>query len=104
MKNPLNFNTPDILQSELDAIHKALMLQEIFISKHAEAEAEAEEIPLVNMLEAVLVGTAVSKDLPNNSQNRVPGINFEYKIADGRHIRTKVSWFNGFWFITVHTI
>ncbi len=67
-------------------------------------EAEKEKIPLVAVLETILVETPVSKDLPRNSSKRIPGINFEHKIADGRWIRTKVAWVNNFLVITVHTI
>lgn len=104
MRNPFNFSTPEILQSELDAIHQALMLQEIEISPHAEHEADAENIPLSAMLEAILVGTATSKDLPNNALKRIPGINFERQLDDKRWIRTKVAWFDGLILVTVHTV
>jgi hypothetical protein len=104
MKNPFNFSIPEILQSELDAIHEALIFQEIQLSEHAAIEADAENIPLVAILETIFVGTAVSKDQPQNPNNRVPGINFEHKISDGRWIRTKVAWINNFLIITVHTI
>ena len=104
MKNPFDFSTSQILQIELDQIHKALIFQEIEISPHAEREANAENIPLVAILEAILVGTPVSKDLPNNDHNRTAGINFERQLDDKRWIRTKVSWFDGYVIITVHTI
>ncbi len=104
MRNPFNFSTPEILQSELDAIHEALIFQEIQFSQHAQEEADKEKIPLVAVLETILVGTPVSKDLPRNAGKRIPGINFEHKIADERWIRTKVAWVNNFLVITVHTI
>jgi hypothetical protein len=104
MKNPFNFSTSDILQSELDAIHEALIFQELDVTPHAEREAAAEKIPLLALLEAVLVGRPVSKDLPKNSLNRVAGINFEHQMDDKRWIRVKVAWVDGFFVITVHTI
>ncbi len=104
MKNPFDFSTSQILQIELDRIHEALIFQEIEISPHAEHEANAENIPLVAILEAILVGTATSKDLPDNAQDCTPGINFERQLDDKRWIRTKVSWFDGYIIITVHTI
>ena len=104
MKNPFDFSTSDILQSELDGIHEALVRQEIEMTPHAVDEATAEGIPIVAVLETIFVGTAVSKDLPGNANQRVPGINFEYKITDGRWVRTKVAWLNGYLIITVHSI
>ena len=104
MRNPFDFSTSEVLKSELDAIHAALERQQISISEHAEIEARAEKISLVYVLEAVLVGTAVSKDLPGNTLKRTPGINFEHKIPDGRWIRTKVAWVGKYLIITVHTI
>ncbi len=104
MRNPFDFRTAAVLQIELDRIHEALMLQEIEISPHAEQEADAENIPLSALLEAILVGTAISKDLPDNTQKRVPGINFERQLDDKRWIRTKVAWFDGYVVITVHTV
>jgi hypothetical protein len=104
MKNPFDFSTLDILQSELDAIHEALIFQELDVTPHAEREALAEKIPLLALLEAVLVGRPVSKDLPKNNLNRVAGINFEHQMDDKRWIRVKVAWVDGFFVITVHTI
>jgi hypothetical protein len=104
MKNPFDFSTPEILQSELDAIHEALIFQELDVTPHAEREAAAEKIPLLALLEAVLVGRPVSKDLPKNNLNRVAGINFEHQMDDKRWIRVKVAWVDGFFVITVHTI
>jgi hypothetical protein len=104
MRDPFDFATPNILKSELDSIHEALVRQEIEFTPHAVDEADAEQISLVQVLETVFVGTAVSKDLPGNMNGRVPGINFEHNLADGRWIRTKVAWLNGYLVITVHSI
>ena len=104
MKNPFDFSTTEISRDELSAIHDALVFQEIDISPHAEREAAAENIPLVTLLETILVGRPVSKDLPGNDKKRVPGINFEHQMDDGRWIRVKVAWVDGYFIITVHTI
>ena len=104
MKNPFDFSTSNILKSELDAIHEALIQQQIGITEHAEFEANTENIPLIDVFETLLVGTATSKDLPGNLKKRVPGINFEHKIADGRRIRLKVAWLDNYLVITVHSI
>jgi hypothetical protein len=88
----------------LNAIHEALIRQEIDITPHAEKAAEDESILLYELLEAILVGAAVSKDLPENTQDRIPGINFEHRTGDGRWIRVKVAHIDGYFVITAHTI
>ncbi len=99
-----DFSTSDILDWELDLIHTALWREEIKIHPHAFAAAQDEDIPPVALFEAILLGKAVSKDLPDNEQSRKPGINFEYQIPDGRWIRVKVTYFDSHIVITVHTI
>jgi hypothetical protein len=46
----------------LDSIHAALVRQEIEISQHAADAAADDNLSLVQLLEAVLVGIPVSKD------------------------------------------
>jgi hypothetical protein len=58
-----------------------------------------EDIPLVNVLEVILVGVASSKDLPGNPQARLPRINFEHHIQDGRNVHVKVARLDGYWVI-----
>jgi hypothetical protein len=101
---PFDFSTDQILAWELDRIHEALIHQEINLTDHAINAAGDEDIPLVDVLEVILVGVASSKDLPGNAQARLPGINFEHRIQDGRNVRVKVAWLDGYWVITVHTI
>jgi hypothetical protein len=99
-----DFSTISILDWELDLIHTALWREEIKIHPHAFAAAQDENIPPVALFEALLLGKAVSKDLPDNALSRKPGINFEYRIPDERWIRVKVTYFDSYVVITVHTI
>ena len=99
-----DFSTSEILEWELDFIHTALWREEIKIHPHAFAAAQDEDIPPVALFEAILFGKAISKDLPNNDLARMTGINFEYQIPDKRWIRVKVSFFDSYIVITVHTI
>jgi hypothetical protein len=101
---PFDFTTDEILTWELDGIHDALIRQEINLTEHAINAAGDEDILLVDVLEAILVGTPTSKDLPDNPLDRIPGINFSHHIRDGRSVRVKVAWLNGYWVITVHTV
>jgi hypothetical protein len=102
--NAFDYTTPEILEWELDLIHTALWREEIKIHPHAFAAAQDEDIPPVALFEAILFGKAISKDLPSNELSRKPGINFEYQIPDKRWIRVKVSFFDSYIVITVHTI
>ena len=99
-----DFSTLEILEWELNLIHTALWHEEIKIHPHAFAAAQDEDIPPVALFEAILLGKAVSKDLPSNDLSRKAGINFEYQIPDKRWIRVKVSYFDSYIVITVHTI
>lgn len=99
-----DFSTTEILDWELKNIDNALLREEIRITKHAQLAAQDDNISFVQLFEAILVGTAVSKDLPDNKKQRIPGINFEHKIKDGRWIRIKVAWLEGYAVITAYQI
>ncbi len=104
MPDAFDFTTSYILDWELDLIHNALDRQQIEITDHAFLAAQDDNIPPVALLEAVLIGVAVSKDLPDNQLQRIPGINFEHRIKDGRWIRVKVAWINNYAIITVYNV
>ena len=99
-----DFGTAEILEWELEAIHKALMQQKIIIAKHAFDAADDEGIAYTAILETLLVGLAVSKDLPHNPLGRKAGMNFEHLLDDRRWIRVKVSWNGQYFVVTVHTV
>ncbi len=99
-----DFTTTEIFQWELEAIHRALLGKKVIITVHARRAAQADKVALVELLEAVLVGVPVSKDLPDNDLQRVPGINYEHRISDNRWIRVKVAWIDRYAVITVYKI
>ena len=99
-----DFSTTEILDWELKNIDNALLREEIRITKHAQLAAQEDNVSFVQLFEAILVGTPVSKDLPNNKLNRIPEINLDHKIKDGRWIRIKVAWLEGYAVITVYQI
>jgi hypothetical protein len=103
MMDAFDFTTSEILDWELEKIHNALLREEVGISRHARDAAKDDNISLVQLLESILVGTAVSKDLPNNPLERIPGINYEHRIDD-RWIRLKVAWFEGYVVVTAYEI
>ncbi len=104
MAEVFDFTTTEIFQWELEAIHRALLDKKVIITVHARRAAQADKVALVELLEAVLVGVAVSKDLPENDLQRVPGINFEHQISGHRWIRVKVAWIDRYAIITVYKI
>ena len=103
MMDAFDFTISEILDWELEKIHNALLREEVGISRHAKDAARDDNISLVQLLESILIGTAVSKDLPNNLLERVPGINYEHQIDD-RWIRVKVAWFEGYVVVTAYEI
>jgi hypothetical protein len=103
MTDAFDFTTSEILDWELEKIHNALLRKEIIVITHARIAARADRVTLVQLLETILVGTPVSKDLPDNSLARVAGINYEH-LADGRWIRVKVAWLEEYAVITVYKI
>jgi hypothetical protein len=104
IEEAFDLKTEQIHRWEEDLIHVAIMEKQIRIENHGVNAAADEGIQLVDVLRVVLVGVAVSKDIPGNALRRQPGINFEGEIPDGRNIRVKVSWDQGYAVITVHTI
>ena len=104
MADAFDFSTSEILDWELEKIHNALLHEAVIITTHARKAARADRVTLVELLEAVLIGTPASKDLPNNQLDRIPGINYEHRIKDGRWIRVKVAWIEEYAVITVYTI
>lgn len=103
MPEAFDFSTSEILDWEIERIHLALLQKQIRIEPHAVTEADYDNIPLVKVLEAILVGIPVSKDLPNNPLNRVPGINYEHQ-HESRWFRVKVAFIGKYAVITVHKI
>ncbi len=99
-----DFTTTEILDWELEAIHRALLEKKIIITIHARRAARDDKIGLIELLETILVGIPVSKDLPDNDLQRVPGINYEHRISDQRWIRVKVAWIDKYAIITVYKI
>ena len=104
MSKAFDFTTSQILDWELEKIHNALIREEIDITDHARKAARDDRISPVDLLAAVLVGTPVSKDLPDNQLKRVAGINFEHRLNDGRWTRVKVAFINNYVIITAYQI
>lgn len=103
MHQGFDFSISEILDWELEAIQRALWQQEIDIDDHAIQRARERGIAAVQLLEAIVFGEAISKDLPGNVLGRVPGVNFEHRL-DSRWIRIKVAFFDGYFIVTVHPV
>jgi hypothetical protein len=70
---------------------------------HAGAAAAEEGITREEVMSAVRLGQAASKDVDPDGPREV-GINFERRLSRGRHVRVKVSWDRRHYTVTVHTI
>lgn len=103
MSDGFDLTTDEILPWELENIQSALEYEAIDITDHAVDEAANDGISITKLLEAILVGRPISKDPPGSRFGRVPGINFEHVLDDGRWYRVKVAWDKGYIVITTHT-
>lgn len=70
---------------------------------HASAAAAEDGISREDVMRAVRLGRAASKDVDLDGAREV-GINFERRMSHGRWIRVKVSWERRHYTVTVHTI
>ena len=82
MIEPFDFTTNEILDWELEMIQNALDKQEIEITQHAADAAEDDNLTLIQLLEAVLVGVPVSKDLPDNELQRLIHLSLLNDLCD----------------------
>ena len=102
LEDAFDLTTPKIQTWELHLIWRALLLGLLRLDRHAGRAARDESVPRAEIERVVLDATKLSKDL--RSSERQPGINFEGRIAGGRRLRVKVSWFVGYVVVTVHTL
>lgn len=65
--------------------------------------AEDEHIPDTAIDHVIAFGKAASKDVDPDGTRQI-GINFEGPADAWRRIRVKVSWEDGYYVVTVHTI
>jgi hypothetical protein len=93
----------EIQKREVDLIRKAAGEDLILMTWHAISAADDERIPQEDAWRVVRLGRAVSKDLDSDGPRQI-GINFQGTISDGRTINVKVSWDDGYYVATVHTL
>jgi len=103
LEEAFDLTTPDIRQWELELIWAAVDLGLVEFPHHAARAAEDDAVPIKEILRVLRDGRARSKDV-ENMRKRQMGINFEGKIRGGRCIRAKVSWFRGYFIVTVHRL
>lgn len=101
---PFDFSTPDIHDWEVERIQEAFRLGNYRIEDHAFNRMKERGIKPAEVREAVMEGTAMNKDLPDNPHDRRPGINFERDLEDGRRIRVKVGWRGVYAVVTTHEV
>ena len=88
---------------EIDAVRSAVLTGRLIVSDHALIEAQKDSVTLEQMYHVILNGAAISKDFPDH-QSRQSGLNFEGRAGGKRVVRLKVSWQDGYYLVTVHTV
>lgn len=99
-----DFTAPYPLDWEVEAIKEAARRHEIAVSEHAFDQARARGIPIRSLNEVIEFGDAEEKDLPNNMDDRAPGIAFVGWDSARRHLKVKVTEEYGYLFATVHYV
>lgn len=95
--------TPRVTKREVALIRVASVWSLVELTEHAAIEADDEMIPHSAVWGVIERARAKTKDL-GQTGDRAVGVNFEGTIPDHRRIRTKVSWDDGYFIATVHTI
>jgi|GEM_PF-4954714 len=103
MTDGFDFGTEDVLEAEIEAIYQAINSGTLRISKHAQNEAWLDGLSREDVLDIVALYDEVSKDMPDNSLGRAPGLNFERGLYGGVRALAKVGW-NGYGFYIVVTV
>ena len=96
-------STTKIRKGEVALIRVAYDANLLDLTEHAIVEADDEMIPRSSVKRVAGRGKAMSKDVDERLERRI-GINMEGDILDRRRIRTKVSWDDGYFAVTVYTI
>lgn len=103
LDDAFDLTTAEIQLWELHLIWRAIAEGLVRFDDHGDQARLDESIVRSDVIRVVLGGTPRSKDT-DCSARRQPGINFEGKVAGGRTVRVKVSWFLGYVVVTVHTL
>lgn len=104
LSDAFDFSVDHPLSWEIDIIQRAVRDGRYRLLPHAIDRILDRGINARQVRQAILNGTAVSKDLPSNNINRVPGLNFEGTTDDGLTIRVKVTWSAGYAVVTAHEV
>lgn len=86
-----DFSTPEVLDWEVRAIWAAMDADELRVSRHAREELGLDALTIEDVFDAIGYFDEVSKDLPENTRGRAPGINFDRHLGLVR-LRVKVGW------------
>lgn len=103
IEEAFDLSTTKIRKREVALIRVAYRSNLLVLSEHAVAEADDEMIPYESAKKVAGTGQATSKDVTEGT-GRWRGLNIEGDIPDRRRIRTKVSWLNGYFVVTLHTV
>jgi len=103
LEDAFDLTTPDIQLWELHLIWRAVAEGLVRLDEHGDRAASDESITSSDISRVLVRGTPRSKDIGRHAHRRI-GINFEGKVAGGRMMRVKVSWFAGYVIVTVHAL
>jgi hypothetical protein len=98
-----DLSTTKVRRREVALIRVALAEGLLRSTMHELYAAEDEQIPDAAIDSVIAFGKAISKDIDFHGTQQI-GINFEGAADARRRIRTKVSWEDGYYVVTVHTI
>ncbi len=103
LEEAFDFTTLHPTIDEVTRIREATLSGLLTIPAHATLAASDDTITIPQVVSVILNGTAISKDMPDH-KTREPGINFEGRSGGKRRLRAKVSWQDGYYIVTVHSI
>lgn len=83
-----DFSTTAILDWEVDQIRADASNDSLIFEDHVIDAGIDDGVDIDDMLDVILKGAPLEKDLPNNNLARRPGIAFDWSLW--RHARTKV--------------
>ena len=103
IEDAFDLSTTKVRRNEVALIRVALVEGMLRSTMHALYAAEDEQIPDDAIDDVIANGEAVSKDLRSDGVRQI-GINFEGQADLRRRIRVKVSWEDGYYVVTTHTV
>ena len=103
IEEAFDLSTTRVRKREVALIRVASREDLIELTVHAAEEADDEMIPHAAVWSVIEQTKLTSKDVDPSGERHI-GVNFDGAIPDGRSIRAKITWDDGYLVVTVHTI